>query len=60
EVVFPVEDKKQIKYLRDKVLENYLKDNLRARILQADGSYIRAKPESEDKSFDVQSHLMGN
>ncbi|MFN3490723.1 MAG: phospholipase D-like domain-containing protein, partial [Anaerolineales bacterium] len=60
EVVFPVEDKKQIKHLRDKVLENYLKDNLRARILQPDGSYTRAKPESEDKGFDVQSHLMGN
>lgn len=60
EVVFPVEDKKQVKYLRDKVLENYLKDNMRARVLQADGSYIRTKPESEDKSFDVQSHLMGN
>jgi polyphosphate kinase len=60
EVVFPVEDKKQIKYLRDKVLENYLKDNMRARVLQADGSYIRTKPESEDKSFDVQLHLMGN
>ncbi|MBL8100163.1 MAG: polyphosphate kinase 1 [Anaerolineales bacterium] len=60
EVVFPVEDKKQIKYLRDKVLENYLKDNMRARVLQADGSYIRTKPESENKSFDVQSHLMGD
>jgi len=60
EVVFPVEDKKQIKYLRDKVLENYLKDNMRARVLQADGSYTRTKPESENKSFDVQSHLMGD
>ncbi|MBL8092294.1 MAG: polyphosphate kinase, partial [Anaerolineales bacterium] len=60
EVVFPVEDKKQIKYLRDKVLENYLKDNMRARVLQADGSYVRTKPESENKSFDVQSHLMGD
>jgi polyphosphate kinase len=60
EVVFPVENKKQIKHLRDNVLENYLKDNMRARVLQADGSYMRLKPESENKSFDVQSHLMGN
>lgn len=60
EVVFPVENKKQIEYLRDKVLENYLKDNTRARILESDGTYTRAKPESDDKSFDVQNHLMGN
>lgn len=60
EVVFPIEEKKQIKYLRDKVLENYLKDNMRARVLQADGSYLRIKPELSEKSFDVQLHLMGN
>ena len=60
EVVFPVENKKQIRYMRDKVLENYLKDNMRARILESDGTYTRLKPESVDKSFDVQSHLMGN
>ncbi|WKZ37684.1 MAG: polyphosphate kinase 1 [Anaerolineales bacterium] len=60
EVVFPVEDKKHIRYLRAKVLEVYFKDNIRARFLNADGSYTRAAPNSDDKPFDVQSHLIGN
>lgn len=56
EVLFPVENKKDIKYLRDKILENYLKDNMNARHLESSGLYIA----SEEKTFDVQSHFMGN
>ncbi len=41
EVVFPVENKEHIKYLRHHVLETYLKDNTRARILESDGTYKR-------------------
>ena len=59
EVVFPVESRKQVRFLREKILEAYLKDNTRARILQADGSYKRAKTEEEGKRFDIQQHLMG-
>jgi len=59
EVVFPVENKSQVKFLREKMLEVYFKDNVRARILKSDGTYERAKPEANGKRFDVQSHLMG-
>ncbi|HAX68052.1 MAG TPA: RNA degradosome polyphosphate kinase, partial [Anaerolineae bacterium] len=59
EVVFPVENKKQVRFLREKILDAYLKDNTRARILEPDGSYQRAKPGPNEKPFDVQSHLMG-
>jgi polyphosphate kinase len=59
EVIFPIENKSQVKFLRDKILGTYLKDNTRARVLQSDGKYLRAKPGAEDKRFDVQSHLMG-
>ncbi len=59
EVVFPVEEQKHIHDLRDKVLGVYFKDNTRARILNADGSYTRAAP-GDDKMLDVQSHLMGD
>lgn len=59
EVIFPVENKSQVKFLRDKILGAYLKDNTRARILQPDGTYQRAKPGSDEKHFDVQAHLMG-
>jgi polyphosphate kinase len=59
EVVFPVEGKTHIRYLRDKVLESYFKDNVRARILNSDGSYTRVLPKADEKPFDIQSHLMG-
>lgn len=59
EVVFPVENKGQVRFLRDKILESYLKDNTRARLLETDGKYKRLKPSGDEKPFDVQSHLMG-
>lgn len=59
EVVFPVESRKHIRLLREKILEAYLKDNARARILQTDGVYQRATTGDDAKRFDVQQHLMG-
>jgi polyphosphate kinase len=58
EVVFPIESKMHIRHLRDRVLETYLKDNASARILQADGTYIRLKPESGKEAVDVQEKFM--
>jgi len=60
EVVFPVEHQEHIRYLRDHVLETYLKDNMRARIMQPDGTYKRVCPSKKEKSVDVQSWLMQN
>ncbi len=58
EVVFPVENKEQIKYLRHHVLETYLKDNTRARILQSNGTYTRLIPEAGKDVIDVQEKFM--
>jgi polyphosphate kinase len=58
EVVFPVENKEQIKYLRHHVLETYLKDNTRARILQSNGTYTRLIPEASKDVIDVQEQFM--
>jgi polyphosphate kinase len=60
EVVFPVENPKHVRYLRDEVLQSYLKDNGRARIMQGDGSYRRLEPQNEDKVMDIQDWLMTN
>lgn len=60
EVVFPVESPEHIHYLRYQMLETYLKDNIRARIMQQDGSYRRLKPSNNDKVIDVQEFLMNN
>lgn len=58
EVVFPVENKEQIKYLRHHVLETYLKDNTRARILQSNGTYTRLIPDAGKDVIDVQEQFM--
>jgi len=60
EVVFPVESVEHIRYLRDKMLEIYLKDNTHARVMQKDGTYRRLKSASEDKAVDVQEIFMNN
>jgi polyphosphate kinase len=58
EVVFPVESKDHIHYLRHHVLDAYLKDNTRARILQPDGTYTRLTPEAGKDVVDVQEKFM--
>lgn len=60
EVVFPVERPEHIRYLRENVLEMYLKDNKRARLMQPDGDYKRLKPERSDAIVDIQAWLMQN
>jgi polyphosphate kinase len=42
EVVFPVCDEPAKRRLRDEILEAYLRDDAKARLLQPDGTYIRA------------------
>ncbi|NOT04096.1 MAG: polyphosphate kinase 1 [Anaerolineales bacterium] len=58
EVVFPIESKDHIHYLRQRVLDTYLKDNTRARILQTNGTYIRLAPEAGKDIVDVQEKFM--
>jgi polyphosphate kinase len=43
EVVFPVEDDAARRRLRDEILEAYLRDDVKARLLQPDGTYARAQ-----------------
>ncbi|MBK9207209.1 MAG: polyphosphate kinase 1 [Anaerolineales bacterium] len=58
EVVFPVENKDHVHYLRQRVLDTYLKDNMRARVLQPDGKYNRIIPEAGKDAVDVQEKFM--
>jgi polyphosphate kinase len=60
EVVFPIENAEQVRYLRDKILAAYLKDNMRGRVMRENGTYMRLKPQDEDKAVDVQELLMNN
>jgi polyphosphate kinase len=58
EVVFPVQDPGEIRYLRDFVLASYWKDHSQARLLHADGTYKRLQPKANDTTLGVQEWLM--
>ena len=56
EVLFPVDDPELSARLREEILGAYLKDNVKARLLQPDGRYIRAP--REGTPFNAQDYLM--
>ena len=57
EVVAPVLNPELRKYLRDDVLNAYLRDNLKARILQPDGTYVQTKPSETEEPFSSQLYF---
>ncbi len=68
EVVFPIKDPLLRERVRHEILDAYLSDNLKARLLQRDGSYIRAwqarggkrrlKPPAGSAAFNAQEFLI--
>ncbi len=56
EVVFPVRHPELSERLRGEILGSYLKDNVKARLLQASGEYVRA-PQT-GAPFSAQDYLM--
>jgi polyphosphate kinase len=59
EVLFPVENPTLIRKIAEQVLGVYLADNFKARQMQADGTYLRMKPQEGVESMDSQSWLIG-
>lgn len=58
ETVFPVEDERFIRYIRDDVLATYLKDNVNARIMKPDGTYHHVLRKGDEPNVDVQGWLL--
>jgi polyphosphate kinase len=59
EVVFPVRDAAALTRIHDEILPAYLADTVKARLQQADGSYLRALKTLKDaKPFSSQEFLM--
>ncbi len=56
EVLFPIQDKQYLRYLRDIVLESYLRDSIKARYLGTDSTYTR--PEPVEGNLSVQEKLL--
>jgi len=42
EIIFPIADTKLVKRVRDEILSRYLCDEQNARVMQSDGTYVRA------------------
>ena len=59
EVVFPVENPRLVRGLKDEILDTYLADNVNAHQMGSDGSYAHRKPGLGDKLVDSQAHLLG-
>jgi len=58
EILFPVQDSRLIKHLRDEVLTTYLADAAKARYLQPDGSYTRPKKSERESGLNSQARLL--
>ena len=59
EVVFPVTNPAAAHRLRHEILESYLRDNIKARTLEADGRYHRTpRPKVESRTMSAQEWLM--
>lgn len=54
EILFPVQDPSMVRYIRKSILEVYLSDNVKARLMKTDGTYIRLKPQSKRESRNAQ------
>ena len=54
ETLAPVENATLKQYLKDEFLTAYLRDNVKARELLADGTYKRVYPASDEEAFNCQ------
>jgi len=59
EVVCPIDDARMRAYLKDDVLQAYLRDNVNARALQADGTYQPVERGVDEAPFDSQTYFEG-
>jgi polyphosphate kinase len=60
EVLFPVQEPRLIRHLRDDVLAVYLADTVKARELQADGTYRRRAPAQGEVPLESQARLLAH
>jgi polyphosphate kinase len=59
ELLAPIDDPRLKRFLRDELLDAYLRDNVKARLLLPDGAYLRVKGSNNSPAFDSQKHLLG-
>lgn len=60
ETLFPIEEERHIRYLRDEVLETYLKDNQSARRMTPQGDYEHVSAGAGEEPVNTQKTLMAH
>ena len=58
EILYTIKNTALKARIMDEILMTYLKDNVKARLMQADGSYVRLKPKDGEKPIRSQSELI--
>jgi len=58
EILFPIEDKRLVRRLRDRILEKHLEDEAGARIMQPDGSYTHPPKNTSKKLLASQNWFL--
>jgi polyphosphate kinase len=58
EVMFPIEAEPLKQRILNEIIPTYLNDNVKARVLQADGTYVRVKSEAGDPAYRSQEEFL--
>lgn len=58
EVLFPIENTRMVRRIRDKILQKYLDDNAAARIMQPDGTFVRPLIKAGRKVLNAQEWFL--
>lgn len=58
EVLYPLEDQRLIRQVRDDILHTYLSDRVKAREMKADGTYVRMAPKPSEKRIHAQADFI--
>jgi len=58
EVLFPIEDKRMVRSIHEDILNLYLADNVKARLMYADGTYKRLKPAEGEPPVNAQETFL--
>jgi len=58
EILYPIKNTALKARIIDEILMTYLKDNVKARLMQPDGTYVRLKPREGERAIRSQSELI--
>lgn len=58
EILYPINNTELKTRIMDEIMMTYLKDNVKARLMQPDGSYLRIRPKEGEKPVRSQSELI--